>query len=214
MAFVKRLYKIQFGGRICTDEWSCGLHFVMNQTDTPPTVDQVADKVRAWFLRADTGAHQYSNLTYVKFNEESPLTGKYANTSMSYTLDLNPAVASPTSSGGAPQLTQVVSLRTAKARGRGHRGRFYPPGTASGIIGNNGQTQPAAALIVAQSAAEFIKSLNLLVTSGRVVVWSRLNQEANQVIGVTVDTVIDTQRRRRNKIVGQDQNVVVDSSSF
>jgi outer membrane protein assembly factor BamB len=125
-----------------------------------------------------------------------------------------------------PQLTAVVTLKTAVPRGYGARGRIFPPPQALQIT-SNGMMTPAVALQSAQYFKLLIDNLNAVPVVGNVIVASRgkghftLDAKGkktwtfpdpgaqNNVTEVSVGTVMDTQRRRRRQLVEQRQAVVI-----
>lgn len=101
------------------------------------------------------------------------------------------------------QVTPVVGLRTALAT-RAGRGRFYAPSLAVDQVAD-GRMLPAARSDLADSAAAMMDEL---ATGGLVpVIFHRTASPSagmfttTQVTMIDVGDVLDTQRRRRNKLV-------------
>ena len=101
------------------------------------------------------------------------------------------------------QVTPVVSLRTALAT-RAGRGRFYVPSLAVDQVAD-GRMLPDAQSDLADSAVAMMDALG---TGGLVpVIFHRTGSpgvpqfSTTQVIMIDVGDVLDTQRRRRNKLV-------------
>lgn len=95
------------------------------------------------------------------------------------------------------QCATVVSLRTVFAT-RSGRGRFYlPPLAVASIIG--GRLTPANTSAIADAAETMMTTLQSAGLTP--VVYSRVAKAAVTIVSVDVGDVIDTQRRRRNKLV-------------
>jgi len=98
------------------------------------------------------------------------------------------------------QICMVVSLRTEHA-GRRFRGRMYLPVNASALTLGTAQWTGTQTAIVANTWAAYFNDWNGSGDNGTISVVSRVGAgEATPVSGVLVDTIPDTQRRRRNKL--------------
>lgn len=95
------------------------------------------------------------------------------------------------------QCATAVSLRTIFATRRG-RGRFFlPPVTVAAIA--SGRLLTTAQTTLADAAQSM---MTVLAGQGQTpVVYSRASRAAITITGIDVGNVIDTQRRRRNKLV-------------
>lgn len=97
------------------------------------------------------------------------------------------------------QIALVISLRSAAA-GRRNRGRMYMPATGP-TLSASGQVSPSVTAAVCSSWANFFGDWNALSGNPQVSVVSRIGAGAvAPVTRVAVDSVLDTQRRRRNKV--------------
>jgi len=95
------------------------------------------------------------------------------------------------------QCATVISLLTASATRHG-RGRFYLPPLAVSTL-DTGRTSAAAIAVLDTAWTAFFDSLN---TDGVTpVVRNRTGHVSTTVTSARVGNVIDTQRRRRNKLV-------------
>lgn len=95
------------------------------------------------------------------------------------------------------QCAVAVSLRTVFAT-RSGRGRFYlPPLSVATIAG--GRVTPANQTIIADSAQDMMATLQ--GAGLQPVVYSRIARAAVTITRIDVGDVVDTQRRRRNKLV-------------
>lgn len=200
MAPVQRLYRLQFGGPLYTNEqWSCGLHVNADQVVAVALPDLVVP-IKAWLERADSNILGAAKLDFVKFNEIAPTTGRYVGATS------NTQVVIPVGSGAGVntpgQNSICISLTTAASRGRGHAGRMYPPtGTgAAGQFGSDGRLTASQPVLMAASAKILLQELNVVLNFGSIVIFSKLAQTVTEVTGVRVGRVVDTVRSRRTSL--------------
>lgn len=106
----------------------------------------------------------------------------------------------------APQLSCVVTLISAKPRDPGRYNRFYLPTAA--ISTADWEMTETVRSNIANNFADYFQSLNnymQAVTPGAVVFLHVMSAkgagQANEAVTLRVGSVIDTQRRRRNKLV-------------
>lgn len=215
---------IAWGGTLGTpsqDVWTNtlkGLPVDAEGVQVPFTEDEqnewlaLAEPVISEWVSQNTPAATHTNtvnLEWIKANMIAS-TGKYmyANTSV---LDVSPVVHGAASTPHDWRQSLVVTLRTDKARGRAHAGRFYPPVTP--YEPENSSTPYIASTVATNFlniAANFTGSLNGLTTaSGKSALISifspgetaiGLEPAYNGVTGWEVDRVLDTQRRRTNRV--------------
>lgn len=214
MAFDGHLHKIVIGGKLAqTETWSCSWHALTTQADTILIAGPLMDAFNSWFGNVESLMQPFATLDYVKANELNP--NPVANTggkpiSPAYTRYLyqgssNEVYLSPGTqpAGGmtnaAPQNTLAISTSTIYNRGPAHAGRFYPP--MSPTVSSDGRIQVTDQTKAATAAAAMIKAVNTAI-AGNIVVYSPLGGgTVNNVTGVRVGLVIDTQRRRRKNLV-------------
>lgn len=104
----------------------------------------------------------------------------------------------------APQLATVVTLVANKWKDPGKYNRFYVPSV--GLSGEGGRLSPTDALTLASEYATTLKSIEgYFRTSNdniRLVAMSNSgsNGSSLEIVQVMVGRIIDTQRRRRNKL--------------
>lgn len=201
------LMKLSFGGPLIgTESWTCGLH-IWDPAPVSGNFDEVllSEAISQWFLRPASLNSNLASLEYFKYNEinSTPIGtglpgGKYTNPGTPHAF-FYPVVRQGPAEGGPPQLSLAVSTVTAKVRGRGSKGRWFPPTAVAnnaltgGVVGGS---MPAAA---ATSAAQLITDVNGAV-GGSCVVYSFIGQTNNEIIAVRVGQVLDTQRRRRRSL--------------
>lgn len=129
-------------------------------------------------------------------------SGKVTN---SYFLQSYNAIPGTSVSNTCTILSHAVTLETGaiNSRGRKVRGRFYPPAYFP-IEGATGSLSDAQSY--ATHWAGYISALN---AAGLVIsVASSTSAGLVPVTGCSVDTVIDTQRRRKNRVTSQRSNTV------
>ena len=97
-----------------------------------------------------------------------------------------------------PQCAVAVTLRTALS-GASYRGRYYLPApevtglTTVGRLSNTAKNQILVSLTNAHGAE--------IATGPTVTIYSRVHHSIEQVTQISVGDVVDTQRRRRDKLV-------------
>lgn len=199
MAIIGFLHKIVWGGKLfVTEEWSCSLHFLSPDSHNI-NGNLLNSAISEWFLRSGSTLHNACTLDYVKANEIIPSTGLYVNGSNPNTFFFEP----PTMGGGTPGVAQnsvAVSTFTALARGRASKGRFYPPSGSSLGLKPDGHVGDTTAAAMAVSAGQLVTDING-AASGSCVVFSKVGQLAEEILGVRVGNTVDTQQRRRRNLV-------------
>jgi hypothetical protein len=185
----------QFGIRVYTGNPSG------NILANPQTYcDAITPNIRTWFTNVSNRLDQRATLKMVKVNNIGP-DGKYLDQVTHQT-----AVNGPTGGGtgqGPVFNTVAVTLETGTTTGRARRGRVYPP-FANSVITGQGVSLDST---VRDSYGTAIKSLLTILlinepTGGLLVrpcIASRIDAEIKDINGVSVDSVIDVQRRRKNR---------------
>lgn len=204
MAPVVRLHRLVWGGRLFdTEQWSCSLHFGSPDTASGDAADY-EPALKAWMTRVGSNISSFAHLDEVKFNIINPTTGRYlfpvSNT------DVLAASVTGAKDIGPGQNTLAVTTRTALARGRGHAGRFYPPtGSFSQNMSADGRMAATDAQACALSAAQLISALNAVNPEIHAVVFSKVGQSQEAIVGVSVGRVLDTMRSRRTSLLEDPQ---------
>jgi hypothetical protein len=145
---------------------------------------------------------------YVKanpINEE----GKYAFPDKSYQWDF----PSTLPGGGGPQMLPpqcsiAVTMHTARQRGIASKGRFFLPGAHLNQLQGNGLLTAAAQTGIRNSTRDLLLSMRTwpVAYNGRPAVCSpgalggTGEGVSEEITAVSVGSVVDTQRRRRNRL--------------
>lgn len=98
-----------------------------------------------------------------------------------------------------PQCSVVVTLRSALSGGS-HRGRFYLPPMSTASVNSTGRFEATAKTTLVGALGNAFLAYDATSPSPQVVVWSRKNLNAVNVTRYEVGDVVDTQRRRRDKL--------------
>jgi hypothetical protein len=169
-------------------------------------LDEMKAKVATYHAKA---VHSHMcRLKWVKLNQINA-EGKYAQSWKTFERDYTPPVVGTGTAGLLPlQNTVAVTFHTARQRGIGSRGRMFMPGVRVPEIATTGILAPADATARRQAVAEFIGTLrvnNQGWTGVPAVVSKGAANGAGDglaapITAVSVGRIVDTQRRRRNKL--------------
>lgn len=200
---------LQWGGKLSggVEEWSCSLRFARTTglagngySDTMLTACKNA--IQTFHTDATVKISSQAKLSYVKLNPVD-VNGHYtdANTHQIIVADVGGGY------GGMiypNQVTLAVGLLTAFSRGPAHKGRFYIPIPCLSVATQqDGRITSTDATAVKTAATTLLNSLNAAAADMSVAVFSRKAGAAahHNVTGIQVGTVLDTQRRRRKKLL-------------
>lgn len=205
--------KISFGGDIFgdQDEWTCSINVGKNDEDFNFGSDwnpedlayEHAMDIKSWFTDIKSGISVNANLRWVKLAIIG-IDGKYTGAPVIHDL-AEPAYGAYYQQAVVPQSSVALSMTTDVRRGPGKDGRIYPPLTGS-VISNGREGNVIDKL---DSFEKLISTINreylsLLGPNYRVIVAAREGKTGPainaEVTGVRVGDVIDTQRKRRNKM--------------
>lgn len=201
MALNGRLLKLAWGGRFNDiDSWTNSLMLITTGAPVKTPFDYLVPLTN-WMMQNAVRHNKGAVLDFIKLNEINPLTGKYADVTVSHTHLVSPGIVNDAATVGTiPQAALACTLLTAVSRGRTSHGRIFVPyqipvTLEGGILPVNQQTSNAATF------KAFINEINAIDATAGVVVFSKIGQLAAPVTAVSVGRVIDTQRRRRRSLI-------------
>lgn len=204
--FDARHYYLQWGGTLPGgDEWSCGLRLASTSPSTaindPTALAATAAAVEKFHKAAGTGCHSRAVLTFTKLNLIGE-DGKYVDPVTYEYVHANVPGGGTSTTPPPQQICLAVSLLTGVSRGPAHRGRFYLPIPVF-IAQTDGRISTADQATCKTSATTFLTDLNAVSGNTDVAVFSRkrLAPAHRLVTSMAVGRVLDTQRRRRNKLL-------------
>lgn len=193
-------YNVAEGNFPAGDVWQIGLH-------TTNPAGTVEDAAAAWSAAADdffNGADTTDGYLAI-CNSGLELTG-YSTTEIDQSTGRNlgriDSIATAVGGLTTAQLPNnnaiVASFRSALAT-RGGRGRFYLPAPDASEVLTSGLIDPDA--IGTILGALGLMSTSLTGSSYLPIIWHRSTRTSTAIVSVDVGNVMDSQRRRRNKLV-------------
>jgi hypothetical protein len=198
---------LQWGGKLLGGEiWSCGLRMAstdgsFTSLDPAGMLAGVTTAVQNLHTNAAANISPNAKLSFVKLNAIGE-DGKYIE---DHTYE---SIVADVAGGGSGAVAHIlnqnalaVSLLTDVTRGPAHRGRFYLPMPVL-TVDVNGRIATSARDAVRGVTNTFLAALNAVDAGYKVAVFSRkAGLPAHRLVTTTaIGLVIDTQRRRRNKL--------------
>lgn len=210
MAYKNTFWKLSWGGTVAeeSDTFVNSIHIgneAMNMPNIPDypndgtgLLDAYINLISAWFIRPGTGISYTAKLEWIKLAHIG-VDGLYVEDA--FVRDLPASIRGGLAEPVAPQLSVALSMQSLIRRGPGKDGRIYPPQT--GTVALNGTDSISGSR--AESFQTLLNAINDLEVdpgiSASVILVSPLKGGfSSYVRKVRVGNVIDTQRRRRNKI--------------
>lgn len=198
---------VQWGGMLPGNEvWSCGLRMVASSPDSIAASDAtllsgLVSAITAFHTRSTTMISTRAVLQYVKANAVG-VNGKYLYPTTQQSILANTNGGASAANTLPNQVALAISLTTGVGRGPAHRGRFYIPLPAI-LPQSDGLIDATVRDGIKTSATTFLTALNAITPNFQVGVFSRKSGAATHklVTGIAVGRVLDTQRRRRNKLI-------------
>lgn len=209
--YTSHLLKLTWGGSIAgQDEWTNQIHLLAGDGSLEDTVAAFNDTSLALNMAGDIadayggtgGLARYENLSWIKLSvidQEGLLVGEPK------WYDYTTPVIGTSTFNVPPQDSIVVTLTTAESRGLAYKGRIFLPAGFGDVQGADGRLTPAQTSSIATRFKTFFDAVNdgfsVVVNAPYVVVASNVRTGAtNRVTGVQVGNLVDTQRRRRNRL--------------
>lgn len=181
------------------ETWQFGLRLADDAPEDTPTgsqMDALNSAAQAYLTAGFCSTHRYLGCKVAP----QTVAGKYPDgVNATEKLTSSPVIMGGSSQANYPQISLSVTLTTERSRGRGSKGRFYPP-TPGYYPDNTGHIIPGDADGCATRAVTFLEAVND-VGLGTVSVMSALGAGSSlPVTGIRVGRVFDTQRRRRAQL--------------
>nr|CRY96451.1 hypothetical protein [uncultured prokaryote] len=179
------------------EQWATGVRL---RRTTPPTVEQVEAAGEAFIAFMNNAELQGSSAAKMQSAKWAPQTveGKYGDGQAVEHLFSNRTIGQNASMPA--QIAVVISLRTARPRGRASNGRMYVPALPS-LVANTGKFSAADATDIAVAGSTMIGAIGEALDTECVVASAVGTGLLETITGVRVGRVPDTQRRRREGLV-------------
>lgn len=212
---------LSFGGTLSEptgplEIWECGVRCVSRNSGGPVPEGEIegmldaivdgehgqAQTIKAWFAATSSLMATGAKLTFVKLNNIGA-NGKYSNPGLTHVRDFT-GVAGGGGSASPSFISSCITWETGLSRGPGHRGRIYPPNYT--VTYTSALISIADAGLVRDSGVALINLINDTHNDDAgsdelsAVVASGVNASLHQITGVSVDTALDVQRRRKNQV--------------
>jgi len=199
-------FKVVFAGKIgTTDTWSIGFAFKVVTGGVPTAADcnGIAAAALVLFLtdfwnHTGGGAAELNPTTSLDIARCYYYPGGSTVATVSGATASVPVVGVYTATQIPPQCATVASLYTGNT-GRHNRGRVYLPAIAP-LLGG-GQTSTAVTSNWTTYIAQFLTHMNSATTGAFTYNACIGTQLCPSITRVQIDTIVDTQRRRRDKQV-------------
>lgn len=199
---------LQWGGKLPGNEtWSCSLRMAL--TGGAVAIDDAkltaaANAIQTYHTNASSFISSHAKLSSVKLNAVDE-DGHYVTNPTNEKLIADIAGGATEAAPSYPhQVAWAITLTTGFSRGLAHKGRFYNP-LPTPVIGTDGLTTAGNATSVKNTATTLLTALNAIDAGLKVAVFSRKQGAPTHrlVTGIAVGRVLDTQRRRRRKLLEQ-----------
>lgn len=177
--------------------WNCTLRLDSTQTPDQAELEAAATAFQALWNDGTLASPSSRRFLGVKWAPQDT-QGRYPDglDAVEFLLeDPDPG----TTGGGYPQIALVLSWRTARSRGYASNGRMYVP-SAREVSTASGQIDATQADALAGVAATFINAIAASGVGTPAVMSSAGAGRIEEITGVRVGRVMDTQRRRRNAL--------------
>lgn len=186
------LFRHTVSGTFPGEAWSFGIHTLGNLTTSAANAAWVSAFGAFWTGNADALMTADITVTEIATAELDQATGKQLTKVSTGSSLVGISAGEPLPFQCAP----VVSLRTNLAT-RAGRGRFYAPAVAVSHVVNGRLTSAAQNALLA-GGVDMITTFSGAGLDA--VLYSRTTHATQSIVRIDVGDVIDTQRRRRNKL--------------
>lgn len=212
-----------------TEHWQFGLRLTDGGVSGQVTADACRPVINTWWANVNNNFSETHRLTSVKC-ARIDVDGHYPPSEVAGESFQTPSTPGPvawsSSQQTIPQNSICLTLTTAVPRGHASKGRVYLPPQINDVQ-SDGLLLATDALSIATNFRGLINSLNALSVVGNVIIASRgkgvftyddkghrhatfPNPGAqNNVTGVQIGRVVDTQRRRRRSLNESRQSIAL-----
>jgi len=201
-----------FGGSWSSDPaeiWECSVRLSADggggvTLDPEAYLSGISAALFSWYQSTAASMNALATLAFIKANHIGA-DGKYVDKTTTHVHDFTPA-AGALSPVGPGFLSIAYSWYTANARGPGHSGRIFPPNNTNAPSVGAFQVSSSVTAAYATSAALLLgilkNSAGAPGAKGTPIIASKVNGAIVPIVGATVNSVYDVQRRRKNRIKG------------
>lgn len=210
MAYAHKVVRVTLAGTMFNgvENWSTGFFLGKKDADAAAPTQAAADAVRtAWttFMSASSSgissAYKFTSCKLASMGAD----GKTIDDEVVYSYPTGTVSGGNNGAILPPQCAVVVTLTSARPRGRASKGRMYLPGIV-GPVSSDGKVGATLMGTMPPALQTFFNALDgsidiadsLILASRGEGLGGGLLAQNDWVTGIRVGDVIDTQRRRRN----------------
>jgi len=210
---------LTFGGSLAGGEqWQCGLRYQKYGTPGGLWADAFADiglddilaDLQSWFSSSDTLFANTHTLAWAKI--ASIGTDGHYSLDPRLVEDSSPATGYQGSYLEPNQVATCITLRSGEQFGRANRGRIFAPAIQQTVESADARLPVATVQAFAARTNTMLEAvageMSTVLQPLRLAIFSAVGTGTTKpVVSIDVGTVPDTQRRRRNALVEEFQNV-------
>jgi hypothetical protein len=213
VAFVPYLRLVASGTLSGTQSWSIGSSFLVTGVHTNSALftwlGTIDGYMKTFFQTTQIQLSSWDGTTV--YNRLACYEYQAVGGASSQAQLFSAGVTGTGATSGPRQLCTVFSIRSGIG-GRNKRGRFYLPATCKTIYSTNGQIAGADVTSLANAWKTFVNAANLTHIGTDPVIYGIASRASGFTVvaqDVKVDTKIDTQRRRTDKILAAGSAIAV-----
>lgn len=213
MAFAPYVRLVAQGTLRTVQSWSIGMSFLV-------TAPHTQSELLSWLGTVDGLIKTFFQTSQIQLSSWDTTTSYSRLAAYEYTAAggassqaqiFSSGVTGTGSQNGPAQIALVLSVRSGIG-GRNKRGRLYLPVTCKTLYSTNGQAAAADATSIANAFKTFIDAVNATHIGTDPVIFGIASRASGFTVAaqdVKVDTKMDTQRRRTDKIQATSSAVAV-----
>jgi hypothetical protein len=206
---------ISFAG---AEEWTTGFYVGLEGGDASNPTTAVADAIRdAWLTFFTSGGSYISNYWNTTRIKVSQLAADGTTFEDNTVYSAYSTLPSGGKSGGSfpPQIAMVATLMSDRSTGIGSKGRMFLPGIWE-TVQVSGGINGTSALSIANNLKTFLNAVETAAPASEQIILATHGHKTDgsgkanvNVTKVRVGTIYDTQRRRRNQLTENYQQVTL-----